>query len=217
MVKVAVILSGCGHLDGAEISESVLSLLYLDEAGAEVEIFASDKQQHHVVNHLSGDEVKEYRNILVESARIARGDIKPLSQLDSKKFDALILPGGFGVAKNYSNLAFEGPTAVVQEDYRKAIWGFHSAGKPIGAICISPAVVAIALKEEAPITVTLGDKENAKMITGCGSKHEHKETTEICIDDKNNIISTSAYMRNDKISRVGGGIKKLVDEVINRT
>lgn len=214
--KVAVILSGCGHLDGAEIRESVFSLLFLDEAGVEVEIFAPDKNQHHVIDHLKGEETSEKRNVLTEASRIARGDIKPLSELDERAFDALVLPGGFGVAKNCSDLAFEGPTGSVDPEYGKVIQAFHSAEKPIGAICIAPAVVALALKEKAPINLTLGEQQHEKMITGAGSTYEAKETTEICIDDENNVISTSAYMREDKIARVAEGIKKLVNEVIKR-
>ncbi len=215
--KIAVILAGCGYLDGAEIRESVLALLYLDKAKAEVEIFAEEKHQYHVVNHATGEEQADLRNVFVESSRIARGKIKSLDKLDAKAFDGLILPGGFGVAKNYSDIAFKGADGSVDEKYLNAIQSFNKQDKPIGAICIAPAAVAIALKGKAPLELTLGGSENKDMIEGVGSKHVPLKTNEICIDDKNNIVSTSAYMRdNAKLSDVSDGIEKLVNEVLKR-
>jgi enhancing lycopene biosynthesis protein 2 len=216
--KVAVILAGCGYLDGAEIRESVLSLLYLDENNADVKIFAPDKDQHHVINHLNGEEVaNETRNVLIESARIARGDISPLSDLNASDFDALILPGGFGVAKNCSTLAFDGADMNIDEEYKKAINDFYDDKKPIGAICISPAILVASLKAKTKTKVTVGEEENNDLIESLGGTHTAKRTDDIEIDNDNNIVSTSAYMRDDaRISDVSKGIENLVKEILER-
>lgn len=212
MKKIAVILSGCGYLDGAEIRESVLTLLYLDEAKADVKIFAPDVEQHHVVNHLDQSEMEGPRNVLVEAARIARGDIQPLKDLYAVEFDALIVPGGFGVAKNLSDFAFEGAKTELFEEFFQILRDFNTTKKPIGLLCIAPAVAVASLKK---ITVTIGDDaETAAAIKEMDSKHVDCATDEICVDEKNKIVSTPAYMRDDKISSIGVGIKKLVEKVL---
>ncbi|PIR31720.1 MAG: isoprenoid biosynthesis protein ElbB [Alphaproteobacteria bacterium CG11_big_fil_rev_8_21_14_0_20_44_7] len=212
MKKVAVILSGCGHLDGAEIRESVLTLLYLDKKNAEIEVFAPDINQHHVINHLSGEETSETRNVLIESARIARGKIAPLTDLKPDNFDALIMPGGYGAAKNLSDFAFKGANAVVNDDLKKIVKSFLEARKPIGAICISPAVLVAAIKCG---TVTIGDdEETASAINQIGGKHLNCATNEICIDEERKIVSTSAYMRDDSLAKISDGIEQLVNKVI---
>lgn len=215
MTKVAVILSGCGYLDGAEIREAVLTLLYLDQQGADVEVFAPDIDQHHVVNHITMDEsANDTRNVLVESARIARSKISELGELDSNNFDALVIPGGYGVAKNLSDLAFKGPEATPLTAFTTVIESFLSQNKPVGAICITPAVLVAVIKKGK---VTIGEDEGtASCIQALGGKHENKASDEICIDDENNIISCSAYMREDKISAIANGIEKLVKETLNR-
>ena len=216
--KIAVVISGCGHLDGAEIRESIFTLLYLDDEGAEVQVFAPDKNQHHVVNHLTGEEASgESRNVLVEAARIARGEVKPLAEANHDEFNALIIPGGFGAAKNCSTIAFDVANASIDESFSNIINQFYDAGKPIGAICIAPAALAAALKDKTKAKVTLGDESNSELVEGLGGKHEEKNTDEICIDSENNIITTSAYMRDDRISLVSEGIKKLVQEVLKRS
>ncbi|CAF4628715.1 unnamed protein product, partial [Rotaria sp. Silwood2] len=149
-MRIAVVISGCGSLDGAEIFETVFTLLELDRNNVEAKIFAPNQKQHYVINHLTKKEVAEERNILVESARIARGEIQPLNELQVKQvkdFDALILPGGFGAAANLSDVAFNNENATVIEDLKKIIIEFHKLSKPIGGICISPAVLAAALKD----------------------------------------------------------------------
>ncbi len=212
MKKIAVILSGCGYLDGAEIRESVLTLLYLDQQEAEFEIFAPDSDQHHVVNHLTGEEQEGTRNSLVEAARIARGEIKPLKDLHAVGFDALIVPGGFGVAKNLSNFAFKGADAELFPEFAAVLQDFHVTKKPIGLICISPAVACAALKG---IKVTIGeDADTAKAIKEMGGKHIEQASDEVYIDSANKIISTSAYMRDDKISNIATGIEKLVAKTL---
>lgn len=214
MIKVAVVLAGCGHLDGAEIREAVLTLLALDRDGAEFQCFAPDIKQMHVVNHLTGEEVaSESRNVLVEAARIARGNIKNLKEAKASDFDALIMPGGFGAAKNLSNLAVKGAMGDVLPELKNLITEFISNKKPIGAICISPAVLALALKNEVKANVTIGDDEDG-VIAATGSEHKSCKTNEICLDSKNLIVSTSAYMRDAALKDVAEGIEKLVAKVV---
>ena len=213
--KVAVILSGCGFLDGAEIRESVLSLLALDKAGAEVKIFAPDINQHHAIDHSKSEEEGSSRNVLVEASRIARGDISPLSNLKAQDFEALVIPGGFGVAKNLSTLAFEGPKGELNADFERVLNEFYEAKKPIGAICISPAVICLALGKHA-IEVTIGNDEGtAGAITELGAKHINKEVHEVHVDTKHRIVSTPAYMFGDApLADVAMGIEKCVDKVL---
>lgn len=215
MVRVAVILSGCGFLDGAEIRESVLALLSLSKLGADASIFAPDIDQHHVVNHLTGEEVKEKRNVLVESARIARGKVEALDKLDAANFDALVIPGGFGVAKNLSDLAFKGKDASVLPQFKKAIEQFLAQKKPIGAICIAPAVLVAAVGKSAHPLVTIGnDKGVAAAIEAMGGRHENCATDAIAYDAANRIVSCSAYMRDDSLARIADGIEKCVTQVV---
>jgi enhancing lycopene biosynthesis protein 2 len=221
MTKVAVILSGCGHQDGAEIRESVLSLLYLDQQGAAVEIFAPDITQASVMNHLTGAAMNEQRNVLVEAARIARGDIRSLSELRADDFDALVIPGGFGVAKNLSDFAGKGTDCNVQPDFADAVQEFAAAGKPIGAICIAPAVIAAVLGKQYQPTLTIGEnKDVAGAIEAFGAKHRNAPSQECVVDEKNRIVSCSAYMRDDSLTNIAKGIEALVKEVLvltNRT
>lgn len=215
MTKVAVVLSGCGHQDGAEIRESVLSLLYLDEMGAEVSIFAPDKPQTKVADHRSGESVSETRNVLVEAARIARGGIAPLATLDAQAFDALVIPGGFGVALTLSDFAARGAEATVDADFARVISAFLKAGKPIGAICIAPAVLAAAAKG-AGLTLTIGeDAAVASAIEALGHTHRKAPTHTAVIDEKHRVASCSAYMRGDaRISDVAKGIRQTVEAVV---
>lgn len=215
MPNVAVILSGCGHLDGAEIRESVLTLLYLDEAKASVQCFAPDTSQHDVINHVTGAPMAETRNVLVESARIARGNIKPLSELKVKDFDALILPGGFGAAKNLSDFATKGPGCQVRGDVKDAITAFHQQGKPIGAICIAPAVLAAVLKDTKPLLTIGEDAGVANILTQWGAKHENAPSESCVIDTQNRLATCSAYMRNDSLSVIAKGIEKTVKAVLD--
>lgn len=215
MTHVAVILSGCGYLDGAEIRESVLTLLYLDQQGAKVQCFAPDIDQMHVVNHLSGEETGETRNVLVESARIARGDIKDLATLNADEFDALLIAGGFGVAKNLSNLAIKGPDATVNEDFKRVTKAFLAQHKPIGAICIAPAVLTAAISGDYTPAVTIGDDAGtASVIESFGGIHQNCDTDGLVYDESLKIASCSAYMREDDISRVAKGIEQVVSKVL---
>jgi len=216
MVKAAVILSGCGHKDGAEIRESVLALLYLDQHHATVQCFAPDCEQTDVVNHLTGETTKESRNVLVEAARIARGDIQPLTKLNPADFDALVIPGGFGAAKNLSDLATKGPDATVRPEFRAAVLGFLKQQKPIGAICIAPAVLAAAVKGEYAPTLTIGDDTGtAAAITAMGSTHKNCTTADFVYDETTRIASCSAYMRDDALRNVAKGIEQMVAKVVS--
>ena len=214
--KVAVILSGCGVYDGAEIQESVLTLLRLDQRGAEVKCFAPDIAQHHVINHLNGEEMTESRNVLIESARITRGVIEDIREADITEFDALIIPGGFGAAKNLSNFAVEGSGCKVHAEVLAMAEAFAEAGKPIGLICVSPALAA---KIYGPgVICTIGnDAETAAKITKMGGQHQECEVTDIVEDKARKLVSTPAYMVAKSISEAASGINKLVDRVLELT
>ncbi|WP_442110677.1 isoprenoid biosynthesis glyoxalase ElbB [Pseudomonas sp. NUPR-001] len=214
--KVAVILSGCGVFDGAEIHESVITLLRLDQRGAEVQCFAPNIAQMHVVNHLTGEEMPETRNVLVESARIARGNVKDLREADAKDFDALIVPGGFGAAKNLSNFAVEGTGCTVNPDVLALAEAFAEAGKPVGLICISPALAA---KIYGPgVVCTIGnDADTSAAIVKMGGTHEECDVHDIVEDTQRKLVSTPAYMLAQSIFEAAGGINKLVDRVLELT
>lgn len=216
MKNVAVILSGCGYLDGAEIRESVLTLLALDSEGSQYKIFAPNKDQYHVVDHLSGDEVAgATRNVLEESARIARGKIDDLANLNENDFDALVIPGGLGVAKNMCSFLFHGSGASVDEQVVARIRDFKTAGKPIGAVCIAPALVALSIGDYNP-TLTIGNEDSiAGELEKLGAKHEICATSECVVDENNKVVSTPAYMDDDaNLADVFSGISKLVSHVI---
>lgn len=211
--KVAVILSGCGVYDGSEIHESVITLLRLDQRGAEVQCFAPNVAQLHVVDHYSGDEADETRNVLVESARIARGNIKDVRELHVGDFDALIMPGGFGVAKNLSDFALSGAKCTVQPDVLSAAQAFAKAGKPLGLICIAPALAAKIFG--AGVVCTIGnDHETAATLGQMGVIHQECEVSEIVEDPSHKLVSTPAYMLAQSISQAAAGINKLVDRVL---
>ncbi len=190
--KFAVVLSGCGVFDGAEIHEATLTMLAIKEAGADYQCFAPDIPQYHVINHLTGEEMSESRNVLIESARIARGDIKPLSEYKADEYDALIFPGGFGAAKNLSTVAFDGPDAKVNEEVEASIKSTLALHKPIGALCISPAVVAKVIEG---VEVTIGnDPGTAGAIEKMGSKHVVTTHGMVVHDHKYNVFTTPCYM-----------------------
>ena len=213
--KVGVLLSGCGVFDGAEIHESVLTLLFLDRAGAEALCMAPDVDQFHVINHLTNQETSEKRNVLVESARIARGNIRDVAKVGASELDALILPGGFGAAKNLSDFAFKGPDAVVQADVERLIREMVAAGKPVGAICIAPATLARAIADKKP-EVTIGnDTGTAAGIERMGGIHKVCTVDRIHVDLANRIVSTPAYMLGPGIKDVAVGIEKLVNEILS--
>lgn len=215
--RVGVILSGCGYLDGAEIQEAVLSLYFLDRAGAEIHCFAPDRDQMHVVNHLTGDETPETRNVLVESARIARGEIRDLSQAKMSELDALVVPGGFGVAKNLSEFASKGPDADVDPEVVRLVGEAVKAGKPIVAICISPAILAAALARNGySATLTIGsDPATAAAIEKLGSSHASCPVTQCVADEERRILTTPAYMLGPGPKGVGAGIEQAIGKLMD--
>lgn len=214
--KIAVILSGCGVYDGAEIHESVITLLRLDQRGAQVQCFAPNIAQLHVINHLTGEEMPESRNVLVESARIARGNIKDIREASVEDFDALIVPGGFGAAKNLSNFAIEGAGCTVQPDVLALTEAFAEAGKPVGLMCISPALAA---KIYGPgVTCTIGsDADTAAAMNKMGATHQDCAVSDIVEDKARKLVCTPAYMLAQSISEAASGINKLVDRVLELT
>lgn len=210
--KFAVILSGCGVYDGAEIHEAVLTLLAIDRAGAAYQCFAPDVAQMHVVNHLTGQPAEESRNVLVEAARIARGHIKPLADLDVADHDALILPGGFGAAKNLCTFAVTGPDCTVEPQTERVIKAAHAAGKPIGALCISPALIAKVL---GSVTVTIGsDAGTAQAVEATGARHVTAGHGQTVVDSANKLVSTPCYMLDATISQIDDGARAVVADIL---
>jgi len=214
--KVAVILSGCGYLDGAEVQECVLTLYFLDRAGIEVSCFAPDQPQMHVVNHLTNEPTEEQRNVLVEAARIARGVVRKLGEAQLAEFDALVIPGGYGVAKNLSDFALKGAEASVNEDLVRLVDEAVKAQKPIVAICIAPAVLAAALSRiGSSANLTIGsDAGTAQAIETLGSKHESCPVQGLAVDQQQRIVSTPGYMLSATPKGVGAGIEAAIDQLI---
>jgi enhancing lycopene biosynthesis protein 2 len=214
MKKFAVLLSGCGVFDGAEIHEATLILLAIAKNGAGYEIFAPNIQQHHVVNHLTGEEMKESRNVLVESARIARGKIRDLKDYDPNNYDALIMPGGYGAAKNLCNYAFHGADCVVNPEVETAILKTAGKNKPIGALCISPVILA---KLFGNVEITLGkDKKASEAVEKMGATHIETSHGEVTIDEKNNLFTTPCYMLDANIIQIAEGADHIVKSMLKR-
>ncbi len=215
--KIGVILSGCGVYDGAEIHESVLALLAIDRAGAEAVCMAPDMDQLHVINHLTGQESKgEKRNVLVESARIARGKIVDIRTIKADALDGLILPGGFGAVKNLSDFAAKGEKCHVHPEVARLIKEFAARKKPQAACCIAPAMVAKVFDGSATHpTLTIGnDKQVGDKIGKMGGKHVDCAVNNVVLDKENKIISTPAYMLGQSIAQVADGIEKAVKELV---
>ncbi len=206
--SVAVILSGCGNRDGAEIHEATLTLWSIHRHGADYQCYAPDIRQHHVLNHLTGEEMPEQRNVLVESARIARGKIKDLALFDATAHDVLIIPGGFGAAKNLSTFAFDGPQCTIDESVAKAVQAMYKAKKPIGALCIAPVILARLLPQ---ISLTIGqDQDTATAIGAMGARHQVTTHGEIAVDSGNRIVTTPCYMLDARVDQIGDGVDRLV-------
>lgn len=214
MKQVAVVLSGCGVYDGAEIHEAVLTLLALDRAGAQAVCFAPDKPQLHVINHLSGEKMPGSRNVLLESARIARGNIQALSQADAGQLDALIVPGGFGAAKNLSSFAMQGAECSVDPDLSKLIRAMHKLNKPIGFMCIAPVLLPKVFDQ--PLRLTIGnDPDLGEVIDAMGGEPVICPVDDIVVDIENKVVTTPAYMLAQSIGEAARGIDKLVSRVLD--
>ncbi|TVP50722.1 MAG: isoprenoid biosynthesis protein ElbB [Halomonas sp.] len=211
--QVAVILAGCGVYDGSEIYETTLTLLRLDQLGLGYRCFAPDIDQHHVVNHLTQEEAEgEQRNVLQESARLARGEISPLSELAADEFDAVIIPGGFGVAKNLSDFASASDNMQVLEALKEALVGFREEAKPIGLMCIAPVMVPRLLGEGIAVTVG-SDPAVSGAISAMGGLHRSCGVEDIVVDLEHRVVTTPAYMLATRISEAATGIFKLVDRL----
>jgi enhancing lycopene biosynthesis protein 2 len=212
MKKFAVLLSGCGVFDGAEIHEATLSLLAIARKGGNYELFAPDINQHHVINHITGEEMDEQRNVLVESARIARGQIRNLKEFNPASFDGLLLPGGFGAAKNLSTWAFEGADASVLPEVEEAITGMVALKKPVGALCISPVILAKVLGK---VHLTIGNDESTiEALESLGATHVNTTHGEVLVDPDFNLVTTPCYMLDASIDQIADGANNLVDAMI---
>lgn len=219
--RIGVLLSGCGVYDGSEIQESVFTLLSIAENGGDALCMAPNKDQHHVLDHTTGNEMEEKRNVLVEAARIARGDIKDLAEVSVDDMDALIIPGGFGAAKNLTKWAFSGPDGEIEQSVKSVIRAMVSAGKPVVGLCMGPTVIAKALEgTDVHARLTVGtDAEESPYEIGAissgmeavGAIAEMKTKAEISIDQANRIITAPCYMMEADILEVRNNIKQAVD------
>lgn len=212
MKKFAIVLSGCGVFDGAEIHEATLSMLAVAQQSSVYQLFAPDVPQHHVINHLSGEEMDESRNVLVESARIARGNIKDLKEFMPEDFDGLLFPGGFGAAKNLSSWAFDGADASILPTVEKAIRGMVQLKKPIGALCISPVILAKVL---GSVKLTIGDDEGtARAIESVGATHQLTSHGEVVVDSTFKVVTTPCYMLDASIEQIALGANNVVNTML---
>ena len=212
MKKFAVILSGCGVFDGSEIHEATLTLLAIKKAGHDYQVFAPDINQYHVINHLKGEVVDEQRNVLVESARIARGQAKPLGEFSVNNFDAVVFPGGFGVAKNLCDYAFKGADCTVMPEVEKLIKDMHAAGKLIGAMCIAPVLLA-CIFDDVELTVGIAGTD-AENIEKMGAKHIVTSHGDVVVDRANKIYTTPCYMLDATITQIAEGAENLIGEML---
>lgn len=214
MKKIGVVLSGCGVYDGSEIHEAVFTLLAIDRMGCEAVCMAPDVELN-VVNHLTTKESGEKRSVLVESARIARGSVRDIKDVKSSELDAIIFPGGFGAAKNLCDFAMKGAAAAVNPEVARLLKEMAAAAKPIGAVCIAPALIAAVLGKDYSPVVTIGtDSGTAAEIDKTGAKHQTCPVTEFVVDSKNKLVTSPAYMLATRISEVADGIDKCVREVV---
>ena len=212
MKKFAVVLCGCGPMDGSEIHESVMTLLAIDRNECQYTIFAPDADQFHVVNHYTKEVMNEKRNMLVEAARIARGDIHPLTELKAVDFDAVVFPGGYGAAKNLFNYAIKGTKAVVDAEVERVIKDFHANHKPIGALCISPVLMAKVLGN---ITITVGtDEKTIHDVETFGAQHINTQQTEVIADKENMVFTTPCYMLPATIADIADCAENLIETIL---
>lgn len=213
--KVAVILSGCGVYDGSEIYETTLVLLALDKAGIPYQCMAPNVEQMHVINHMTGEEMQESRNVLVESARLARGEIIDLAEANADDYAGLIFPGGFGAAKNLSNFAVAGSSMNVNEQVVQFSQAMHSQNKVIGLVCIAPALAPTLIGKGVKCTIG-NDTDTAAAIQALGGEHQECAVSDCVIDEERKVVTTPAYMLAGRISEAAAGIDKLVSAVIAR-
>ena len=214
MANIAVVLAGCGVYDGAEINEAVLTLLCLEQCGALYQCMAPNIEQMHVINHLTGEPSEgESRNVMVEAARIARGNVIDLATANANDYDALIVPGGFGAAKNLSNFAVAGAAMDVQADFLNFAQAMHRAGKPVGLICIAPVMAAAIFSEGTQCTIG-DDADTAAAINAMGAQHVECPVTEARVDTEKKLVTTPAYMLAGSVSEAYSGINECVKAVL---
>jgi enhancing lycopene biosynthesis protein 2 len=213
--RIGVVLSGCGVQDGAEIHEATLTLLALDRADAEAICMAPDRDQMHVVDHTTGNPTDETRNVLVEAARIARGDIRNVAEVKVEDLDGVVLPGGFGAAKNLCTFAVEGPDCEVDSDTARLLREMYEAGKPIAALCIAPAILASLFGKDLNPQITIGtDKETAKALETMGARHKNAAPTEVVVDREHRLVTTPCYMSATRIRDIADGANGAVRELL---
>lgn len=217
MLKIGVVLAGCGVYDGSEIHEAVLSLLAIDRIGAKAVCMAPDQDQMHVINHFTGQVAEhETRNVLVESARISRGNILDIARVTAEDLDALVLPGGYGAAKNLCDFAVKGADCSINAEVKRLVLEMRQADKPIAAICIAPVLLAGILGEEKPVCrMTIGsDEETASALTKMGVEHVDCPVSEIVVDQERKLVTTPAYMLARGIAEAAVGIEKAISRLI---
>lgn len=220
-MKIGVLISGCGVYDGAEIQEVVLTLLAIEEIGAEAVCISIDESQHHVVNHLTGEEMPESRNVMIEAARIARGKVIEISQIVPSDIDGLVIPGGFGSAKNFTKWAFNGPSGEINPKVKLLIVNLINVGKPVAALCVSPVVVAKALEGSLikPLLTIGTDKEESPYdistfssgLESVGATTTMKSVREILVDYENKLITAPCYMMEASIIEIRNNIRSAVE------
>jgi enhancing lycopene biosynthesis protein 2 len=224
MKKIGILLSGCGVYDGSEIQETVLAMLAIQEVGAEYFCISIDKNQHHVINHLDGTEMAETRNMMIESARIARGNVKNINEVEIRDFDALVIPGGFGNAKNLSSWAFDGPKGTILPEIKLLIVNCINAGRPIAALCVSPILIAKAMEDSGfQVELTLGNSADSSpynindfhaSLKATGAKTFEKNIEGIQIDEKLKIVSAPCYMIEANILEIRNNIKQAIEALM---
>lgn len=226
-MKFGILLSGCGVYDGAEIHEATMTMLAIQELGHEYQCISIDKEQHHVVNHLNGEEMGESRNMMIEAARIARGNVIEISEISPADIDALVIPGGFGSAKNFSKWAFLGPEGEIDPAVKLLIVNMVNVGKPVCALCVSPVVVAKALEGSSiQAKMTLGsDQESSPYdipgfnggIEAVGAKAEMKTIREVLVDTENKIVTAPCYMMDANILEIRNNVRQAIEATIALT
>ena len=220
-MKIGVLLSGCGVYDGAEIQESILTLLAIEEIGATYTCISIDADQHHVVNHLTGEEMPEKRNMMVEAARITRGAIKEIKSIHPVDIDALVIPGGFGSAKNFTTWAFDGPNGTIRDDVKLLLVNMINVGKPIVALCVSPVVLAKAFEGSSiNLNLTIGSSAEDSPyeipmfevgLQATGAKTAEKTIREILVDRENKVITAPCYMMEASVLEIRNNIKQAIE------
>jgi enhancing lycopene biosynthesis protein 2 len=223
MKKIGVILSGSGVYDGSEIHEATLCLLAIARQGGQAVCMAPNKDQHHVIDHTKGEEMEENRNVLIESARIARGDIQDISNVQMKDLDALMIPGGFGAAKNLSSWAFDGPKAEIDTHVKRLILECLKSKKPLGAMCMGPTLIALATQgTDTHVTLTVGSDEAdspydiagiSAGMKSLGSIPVMKTVHQIAVDTENHVVTAPCYMMEASILDVHGNIEALTEKL----